>query len=254
MQEKEYYQQELVKKLIERGKQVIDGPETEITFAPNEGAKRILEDIDTYPHIFLLGCLMDRQIKAEKAWLIPYHISTRIGGTDFEYFVKTSLEEYKELFNTFKYHRFNTIMAEYTFLAVQKIHEDYNDDASMIWRNAQSSATVIRRFLEFKGIGVKIATMAVNLLVRERKKPISDLSHIDISSDTHVRRVFKRTGLVSPNPSNEEVIYRAKELYPSYPGILDIGAFEVGRQYCFARKKPDCDSCYLGEYCEKNIK
>jgi len=28
----------------------------------------------TYPHLFVLCCLMDRQINAEKAWHIPYEI------------------------------------------------------------------------------------------------------------------------------------------------------------------------------------
>ena len=31
-----------------------------------------INDIKNYPHLFVLACLMDRQVKAEKAWKIPY--------------------------------------------------------------------------------------------------------------------------------------------------------------------------------------
>ena len=41
-------------------------------------------------------------------------------------------------------------------------------------------------------MGIKIATMNANILVRQFKIEFSDYYSIDISSDIHVRRILKR--------------------------------------------------------------
>lgn len=90
--------------------------------------------------------------------------------------------------------------------------------------------------------------MAANILVREFKVPVSDRVSIDISVHVQVRKVFGRLGLIRPNASLEKIIYRARELNPLYPGISDLSAWEVGRQYCHTRE-PDCTSCYMNRLC-----
>lgn len=74
-------------------------------------------------------------------------------------------------------------MAEFFFDAIQLIHKKYKDNASNIWKDKPKSATIVRRFLEFNGVGVKIATMAANILAREFKIPMQDRICIDISPD-----------------------------------------------------------------------
>ncbi len=83
-------------------------------------------------------------------------------------------------------------MAENFYSAVQLIHTKYNDDASNIWKGNPKRATLIRRFLEFKGVGVKIATMAANILAGEFKISMQDRICIDISPDVQVKRVFTK--------------------------------------------------------------
>ena len=109
----------------------------------------------------------------------------------------------------------------------------YNDDASMIWHNTPKNATIVRRFLEFKGVGVKIATMVANILAREFKIPMQDKICIDISPDVQVKRVFIRLGFSPKNATNDQLIYSARELHPNYPGIFDLSAWEIGRSWCW---------------------
>ena len=110
----------------------------------------------------------------------------------------------------------------------------------------------MRRFLEFKGIGIKIATMAANILARDFKIPMKDYINIDISPDVHLKRVFGRLGFISKDASNDELIYCARELNPMYPGIFDLPCWEIGRYWCRPNKLT-CEKCYLSRYCNKNI-
>ena len=73
--------------------------------------------------------------------------------------------------------------------------------------------------------------MAANVLVRHFKVPVKDRCSIDISPDVQVRRVFRRLGLVK-DQSIEQVMYRARELKPRFPGLLDRPAWQIGRDWC----------------------
>jgi endonuclease III len=193
---------------------------------------------------------MVRQIKAERAWMIPFEISEEIGCFDFEKLSSLSLQKIKKIFQKRALHRFNDSMAENFYLGIDKICETYNSDASNIWKEKPISATVVRRFLQFKGIGVKIATMAANILARDFKILMADKICIDISPDVLVNRVFIRLGLIDKNANRDELIYCAREMHPEYPGVLDLPAWEIGREFC-RPKNPLCEDCYLEEYCPK---
>jgi endonuclease III len=112
----------------------------------------------------------------------------------------------------------------------------------------------VYRFLEFDGVGPKIASMAANILARDFKLPFSDYYSIDISADVHVRRVFGRLGLITPDASEERLssrtIFRARGLNPKFPGLMDLPAWEIGRQWC-RPENPQCTACYLSEKCPK---
>jgi endonuclease III len=90
--------------------------------------------------------------------------------------------------------------------------------------------------------------MASNILAREFKIPFSDYFSIDISVDTHVRRVFYRLGLIPEKASVEQLIFRARELFPEFPGLLDSPCWEIGRKWCKPRN-PECMNCYMNEIC-----
>jgi len=189
-----------------------------------------LNNLDKYPHMFVLSCVMDRQIRAGRAWAIPYLIGKEMGGFSFDDFLKLNLDNTKKIFNYKKLHRFNNDMAECFYSAIQDIHFKYNDHAENIWSGNPKSALVIRRFLEFKGVAVKIANMAVIILARDFKIPMQDYSSIDIAPDVQVKKYFVHNGLLRENASNDELIYLAKEINPDFPGLLDFAAWEGGRE------------------------
>ncbi|MHA1223774.1 MAG: iron-sulfur cluster loop [Candidatus Heimdallarchaeaceae archaeon] len=243
---------QLLKILVDFGEEYLNKPYEMIEFTDNKEANILPNNLKEFPHAFVLACIMDRQIKTEKAWMIPYFFSKEIGGFDFSTLLDLNLTKIEKIFEKHKLHRFNKKMARNFLLGIKKIHEKYDDDASKIWKNNPKSATVIRRFLEFKGIGAKIANMATNILYRDFKIKMQDIMFIDISIDALVRRVMKRTGLVDKDSSDEELIYRAKELSPNYPGIIDRKMWLIGKYFC-SSKNPNCTECPLTNFCPKNI-
>lgn len=215
----------------------------------------LLQNIDQYPHLFVLGCIMDRQTSAKRAWIIPYRVSTELlDGPEFSGFLRLNLNQLQKSFGVDRannrWHRFPDVMARCFYEGIQIIHKKYDGDASKIWKDTPRSATVVRRFLQFHGVGIKIATMATNILSRNFKRPMVDKTSIDVSPDIHVKRVLRRLGFISQNASSEELVYFARELNPEYPGIIDLPLWNIGSKWC-KEKKPRCGECYLGKDCPK---
>jgi hypothetical protein len=212
-------------------------------------AENILRDLERFPHAFVLAAVMDRQIKARRAWLIPYELKLRLGSFDMPFLNSLSVDDFK---NTFlrppALHRFNDLMAENAFHCIQRVATVYDGDARNIWAGSPSSALIVRRFLNFRGIGVKIATMATNILVRDLQIPVSDRYSIDISPDFHVLRVFSRLGLIENPKDIDELIYTARAMHPEYPGIFDFIAWDIGRTWCH-ENNPNCSECKLKDVC-----
>jgi endonuclease-3 len=241
---------EIVTTLIQRARDLLEGPLQPVRFTEDTGADEFLNRIDDYPHGFVLGCLMHQsgQMSARRAWRIPYEVAGQLQGHEFEHFFALSRESIDRMFLEGRLHRYPNRMSNFFYQAIQRIHNKYNGDASIIWKNSPSSATVVRRFLEFDGAGLKIATMAANILVRDFRITVSDKFSIDISVDQHVQRVFPRLGLVREDASREEIIYTARELSPSYPGVFDLPVWQIGQTWCHPQQ-PDCESCYIRPHC-----
>jgi endonuclease III len=236
-------------KLVGLGEEILSRPYKPPEFTGNPEADALLNDLEQYPHAFVIACLMDRPMKAEKCWMIPLLFGKRVGSFAFATLVRLpEAEVLRHFAEPTPLHWMTTDMAEVLWAAVQRIGNQYAGDASRIWHGTPPSAALVRRFLEFKGAGPKIATMAANILVRELRVPVSDHYSIDISPDRHVYRVFERAGLVRKGASTEELIYRARELNPTYPGVFDLPCFEIGRNWC-RPSAPDCPNCQIGDLC-----
>lgn len=223
-----------------------------VRFLKNDEENEFLNNLTDYPHAFVLACLMDKQIKAEKAWHIPYRIKEIVGDFDIDTLSRVKLEDYINIFNDNKLHRFNNNHADIFYHAVHRIKSTYDGDISRVWNNRPSSASVVYDFLQFKGAGVKIANMIANILARDFLVPFSDYYSIDISPDTHVVRVMRRAGLVAKDADRDSIIYKARELNPDFPGIMDYSCWEIGRLWCHP-KKPECKMCVINKECLKHI-
>lgn len=223
-----------------------------LRYTNNEDVDKGLRDIVGKPYLFVLACVMDRQIQAEKAWAIPHSVCQYFAINDFRGLAELTKEEIVECFKEKNLHRYNEIMAESFYSAVQRIQRVYNGDASLIWKGRPSSAEVVYRFLCFDGVGIKIATMATNLLARDFKVKFKDKKAIDVSPDIQVCRILCRLGLIESEERNA-AIYKAKELNPDFPGIIDGVCWEYGRKYCHPQK-PECKKCPLKAGCTFNRK
>jgi uncharacterized HhH-GPD family protein len=233
-------------RLVEHGRILLKAPKPpQVELSGDPEADALLNDLRTYPHAFALACLMDRQIRYEKAWVIPHEIAQRM-GRDFSMsnLSELSLEDITKMMSGL--HRFPNKMGGFFYAAIQRIKNAYDCDASRIWAEKPSSAEAVYRFLQFDGAGPKIATMAVNILARDFKIEFADFYSVDISPDVQVCRVFARLGLSSHEP--EQVVYKARALYPEFPGIMDSPSWEIGKTWCRPRD-PQCKDCYMKDLC-----
>lgn len=220
-------------------------------FTSNKEADIFVKDISNNPEAFFIACLMDRGIKAEAAWIIPLTLRKLIGSIKMNELDKLSYEELEKIFVDNSLHRYKTIMADVLFKAVKLVMNKYDGNPANIWEDTNDSNIVVKRLKEFKGVGEKISTMTVNILYRDFKIPFVDLKGIDISPDSQVLKVFKRLGLIKDDKNTYEVIYKAREMNPEFPGIYDVSTWEIGRNFCHSIN-PNCNDCPLNNYCGKN--
>ena len=226
-------------------------------FTGVDGADRLLNDIEAHPHAFVFGCIMDRQMKAEKPWLIPFRLAEKLGDFAFSTLRTLTLREVTTLMTMEvttlmtkrkPLHRFPEVMSRNLHSAISRIDAHYSGNAGEIWSGTPSSAELVARFLEFRGVGPKIGTMAANILARQLKVPLSDYYSIDVSADVHVCRVFRRLALVDGDASREVIVYRARAICPEFPGLLDSPCWQIGRNWC-RPQLPKCSECYMRQVC-----
>ena len=74
------------------------------------------------------------------------------------------------------------------------------------------------------------------------------LSQLDVKPDTHVMRVFARSGLIKKSAKEYEAVEIAKKLNPKFPGALDAPAFNIGLEWCRPKNKK-CKECPISSAC-----
>lgn len=110
-------------RLIEHGQTLFQAPKQLIQFTRVPEADSLLNDLEIHLHAFVLACVMDRQIKGEKAWLIPYRISEKLNGFSMNTLRNLSRADVNRLMTQPEpLHRFTDKMSGFFQLAVQHIN------------------------------------------------------------------------------------------------------------------------------------
>jgi uncharacterized HhH-GPD family protein len=201
------------------------------------------------PFAFLLGVLFDQGITAERAWRAPYDLRLRLGHLDPHRMSIETEQVSAAISKAPALHRFTDRMPRWVSAVSRRVVERYHGDAATIWASTPRAADLAARLRTFPGIGQKKAAMAVEILARDLRIPIGDLSGSDIAYDVHVRRVFLRAGLARYDDL-DHMVDVARVLHPQRPGELDFPTWIIGRQWC-SPALPNCTQCPLAQVCPR---
>jgi len=207
------------------------------------------ELVRTCPEAFLLGVLFTQGIPAERAWAGPYQLRERLGHLDLRRLASEREAVAEAVARPPALHRFTVTLAGWISDTAGLLIERYGGRAASVWEDRPSADVLATRLMEFPGIGRKKAAMAVELLARCFGVDVCELESGTVAYDTHVRRVFLRSGLVDRDTPGE-VARAAAEANPEAPGRLDLPAWLIGRQWCRPHA-PACDECWLGDVCPR---
>jgi len=226
----------------------------------------LIFDLKKTPHAFVIGCVLDRKVPAERAWAAPYKLKQRIGGFSFSKLRRLTPDDWEKYLGRqdndpeclhVLWRNTKQGMPLCLHSAMQII-DDYSDgkgDARRMWTGAGLRGDdIVHRFKRIRGVGDKIANMAVRILATRFKRPIN-MKSIDVSVDVHVAKVFPRLGLVKIDAGTSQkdikkiIVQKARELHPSFPAEIDRPIFMIGKQFCH-KTNPNCGGCPMKRLCD----
>ncbi len=217
-------------------------------FTKDSDANRLLiED----PFAFLIGVIVDYQMPAERAWILPYRLKERLSGWGPEYLANNSSEVLAAFAEPPKLHRFPNQTPRFVVAGSRRVIDDYHGEAASIWSDAPTAAVLQDRLRAFVGISQKKAAMAVELLERDLGVVVVGLEGSDVAYDVHLRRVMLRTGLAQRD-NVDHIVDVARALHPQRPGELDFPVWDIGRSWCH-KTDPVCGECVLAGLCPQHI-
>jgi uncharacterized HhH-GPD family protein len=242
--------QDIVAALLSHGAALAADGQTGVNgvFTKDSDADRLLvED----PFAFLVGVIVDYQMPAERAWILPYRLKQRLLGWGPRYVASHLSEVIAAFAESPKLHRFPNQTPRFVVAGAQRVLDDYAGDTSTIWSDSPTAAVLQERLRAFTGISQKKAAMAVELLERDLGITVTDLEGSDVAYDVHLRRVMLRTGLAHKDDVRH-MVEVARALHPARPGELDFPMWDIGRAWCH-KTGPTCDECVLARVCPQDI-
>ena len=110
--------------------------------------------IATDPLALLVGFVLDQQVPVPVAFSGPLKLKQRLGGLDAGEIARTDPARLQEVFREKPaIHRFPGNMANRVQELAALIDEEYDGDASRVWRDAADSADLKRRIEALPGFG-----------------------------------------------------------------------------------------------------
>lgn len=134
-----------------------------LPYTDNDEANHLLED---EPLAFLIGMLLDQQIKIEQAFLGPYLLKERLGGRLVAKDIASmDTEDLVEIFREKPaLHRYPANMAKRTQIFCDTIATEYGGDAARVWNEAESGADLNKRLLALPGFGKGKVSSSIAIL------------------------------------------------------------------------------------------
>ena len=198
---------------------------------------------------FLLGVILDRQMKWEMAWANARKLTEECLADPDELWEKIGnmpLVEWNLLWRKHKFARFWKQTRVHVRQDAAILVERYSGDARNIWRESRNTSEIERKLMQLHGVGRALASMAVGALWDTRQLPMT--TPLDVKPDVHVCRVVGRVfnGEICTEQESREI---TRALHPKNPWVMDRPLFLLGQSHCHPFS-PDCQSCYLSSYCE----
>lgn len=192
---------------------------------------------------FILGAIIDYQIKADKAWAkADWFAEVYFNGVNdiWSHINSYSKDEWFAICKSNSVHRFPK-----AYERIQRIggviENIYHGDARCIWSDVPSDK-VRDRLLDL-GLGNQITNMVLGALFDTSLVSGS----LDVKADLHITRVLGRVLLAKEIAPNQAIVI-ARDVYNENPWLLDSRLFQVGKTFC-KRTNPHCYRCFFGAFC-----
>ena len=119
------------------------------------------------PLALLLGMLLDQQITMEKAFAGPAVLAERLGGLDARQIAAMPLEEFVAVCaQPPAIHRFPKSMGTRVWEACAFLTDQYDGDASKLWKRVGNGGELYRRVREVPGFGDEKTRIFIALLAK----------------------------------------------------------------------------------------
>ena len=198
---------------------------------------------------FLLACIIDYQMAAERVWKTARQFTEeQLGDPEnlWEYITSFTEQEWQAKKKEFSLHWLLAAHMRVWHIG-RDVPSQYEGDARRIWEG-QPPGGVHERLQKLgkSGIGVNISNMLIGALI--------DTEQIvgtgDVKADTHVRRVSGRVfyGKEFKAEDSSKAVEEARKMYPHNPWQLDQPLYFLGGATC-KKTGPDCASCFLRLEC-----
>jgi len=118
----------------------------------------------------LVGMLLDQQVPMEWAFTGPYTIAHRMGGDDLDVFEIAAYDpdEFARLCaRKPAVHRYPQSMAHRVQQLCRHLVEEYDGDASAVWKDVATGAELLRRLRALPGFGKQKAQIFLALLGKQ---------------------------------------------------------------------------------------
>jgi len=114
--------EQLRERLVSDGEAALDAPVRLVPFTGDREADELMNDLDGHPHAFVFGCLVDRQVPAERAWMVPTLVRRRLGTFEFADLAELSEGQWMTVMREpFPAHRLPETMATVLYRGTQRI-------------------------------------------------------------------------------------------------------------------------------------